>query len=31
MMPLHIGLSASILAVCAFILWKTWYKKLPNH
>jgi hypothetical protein len=30
MMPLHIGVSASILAVCAFILWKTWYKKLPT-
>jgi solute:Na+ symporter, SSS family len=31
MMPLHIGVSASILAVCAFILWKTWYKKLPTN
>jgi Na+/proline symporter len=30
MMPMHIAVSATILSICAFILWKTWYKKLPN-
>ena len=31
MKPMHIGISASILTICVFILWKTWYKKLPDH
>ncbi len=30
LMPMHVGIAAIILGICAFILWKTWYKKLPN-
>ena len=30
LMPMHVGIAALILGICAFILWKTWYKKLPN-
>ncbi|MDR6562953.1 MULTISPECIES: sodium:solute symporter family protein [unclassified Arcicella] len=30
LMPMHVGIAAIILGLCAFILWKTWYKKLPN-
>ncbi|MCU0469331.1 MAG: Na+:solute symporter [Arcicella sp.] len=31
MMPFQMGISLTILVICSFILWKTWYKKLPNE
>jgi SSS family solute:Na+ symporter len=30
MMPLQTGITALVLAVCVFILWKTWYTRLPT-
>ena len=30
LMPTHSVITAAILAVCVFILWKTWYQKLPR-
>lgn len=31
MMPQQTGIAALILVVSIFILWKTWYQKLPQH
>ncbi|AXE17607.1 sodium:solute symporter [Runella rosea] len=30
LMPQHSVITAALLAVCVFILWKTWYQKLPR-
>jgi SSS family solute:Na+ symporter len=31
MMPAQAGITAALLMVCVFVLWKTWYQKLPDH
>lgn len=31
MMPTQAGITAAVLMVCVFVLWKTWYQKLPDH
>lgn len=31
LMPFQTGIVAAILAVCVAVLWKTWYKRLPQN
>lgn len=31
LMPFQSAVTATILAICIIILWKNWYKKLPNN